>query len=219
MKGRLGGHLHKKPGWRKAVAVCPEGKDWDEAEVSWLEARLHRLLSESSNVKMINSQVPNDGRLSEVRQMRLNNVTQAVLNVLALVGYPINSDHSASSTADTSTGRAWTEDTRRKVVASIERVKGISIKTLLDAGFLDAGETLRSRSGNVVSVTLQPDGTLLGQNGESYNTPSAAARALTTRRGTGWIFWQRSNGQTLSDAREDYLQQQTTIPKTEGELS
>lgn len=94
VKGRLGGHLCKKADWYKAVAVCPEGKDWDEAEVAWLEARLYQLLSSSSNVTLSNSQEPGDGRLSDVRQMRINKVTQAIGSVLALVGHPISSSPS-----------------------------------------------------------------------------------------------------------------------------
>ena len=42
VKNRLGGHLRSKPDWYKAVAICPEGKDWDAAEVAWLEARLYQ---------------------------------------------------------------------------------------------------------------------------------------------------------------------------------
>ena len=208
VKGRLGGHLHKKPGWYKAVAVCPEGTGWDEAEVSWLEARLHRLLLDASNVAVSNNQEPNDGRLSEVRQMRVNKVTHAVASVLALIGHPINSGRSMDDTTErTDDGRTHTASQRR----------GVKVKTLLDAGLLAAGETLTLRkpvkgTWQQHSVTVDSDGCLLTSNGERYNSPSAASMALSQDQVTGgWWGWQRADGQTLSDLREDYLRSKRDV--------
>ena len=153
---------------------------------------------ESPNVALTNEIPPSDGRLSEVRQMRLSKVTQAVASVLALGGHPIvgtPADGSDAPTMGKSPGR--------------ERLKGITVKTLLDAGLLAAGETLIPSDYQrwTDPVVVQRDGTLMAANGERYGAPSAAARVVTGRKAErGWDFWKRSNGLTLDDTREEFLQ-------------
>lgn len=204
VQNRLGGHLRSKSGWYKAIAVCPGGNDWDEAEVAWLEAQLYRLLWNSTNVTMTNSQEPGEGRLSEVRQMRVANVTQAVASVLALVGHPVSTGSEVQERA-----------TRRQGGRSGGRKSGklVTIKDLLDAGLLDAGVTLVSTKPTRwdVSVLVQDDGHLLTESGERYWSPSGASRALSDDLARqGWGFWKLPDGRTLSDLREAFEQRRDT---------
>lgn len=83
--------------------------------------------------------------------------------------------------------------------ASADRLPRLTLKDLLAAGILQAGEVWQMPRGRRrqarVEATVTQDGQLL-LNGELFKSPSAAATAV--RHGiqtNGWLTWSRWNGQ------------------------
>ena len=194
VRGRLSNHLSKKS-WARALAVCPKGQHWDEAEVAWLEFCLYALLLNSSNVDITNSQPVGEGKLSEVRQMRISKVPQTIANVLSVIGHGVKSaDFGCHQEQEQSPDRA--------------RLRGVTIKAMIDKNLLVAGDLLTPVDPRWQGhVTVLKDGNLQAPTGETHGSPSGAAKSLTTRVAErGWSFWRLSSGTTLSELRKQYLQ-------------
>ena len=201
VRSRIGNHLSTKS-WERVLAVCPEGKEWDEAEVAWLESRLYLLLLNSSNVEMRNSQPVSEGRLSEERQLRINKVTQTIASVLSVIGHTVHHE-GLRNRAVRATLREHKSSDGIKALAARNTV---SVKKLLDAGLLVAGEALTPTEGGYSStMTVDADGSLVGDDGHKHRSPTAAVTEVTGEWSPPWAFWQRANGQTLDDLRAEYL--------------
>lgn len=93
--------------------------------------------------------------------------------------------------------------------------KGLSqtaFKFVFDAGLIKAGEKLVpvGQSHHVVA-TVAEDGSIVLQNGESYKSPSLAAKKAVALEGgagarNGWHFWKvGENGPVLDELRRKYL--------------
>lgn len=82
----------------------------------------------------------------------------------------------------------------------------VTVTRLLDAGLLTAGETLTpAEDGWDGTVVVDPDGSLLGDDGQRHRSPTAAVKGVTGRWSPPWAFWKLSDGRTLDDLREEYL--------------
>ena len=93
---------------------------------------------------------------------------------------------------------------------------GVTLKQLLDFGFLSPEDRLRHRSekGNF-EAKVSRDGSLSAktdQGWKTFDSLSKAAAAVVNRRGSnGWQFWRRVNGDgtliSLRKIRDEYLDQ------------
>lgn len=85
-----------------------------------------------------------------------------------------------------------------------------SLKMLIDAHILAPGTSLRAESDDSVSALLNADGSIslaIEGNLREYQSPSAAAKALTGKSVNGWVFWKvDESGQinTLAFFRSKY---------------
>ena len=198
IKRRLSLHIRdkEKPDWYRAVAVCPTGVGWDEAEVTWLEGELYRSLVRSNGVALLNNQEPGSGRLSGGRQMRLRGVDSAVRCVLALIGHSLN-----VSEDDTKDHRS---ENLKADIEDLGTVRPGKLSALIEAGLLNAGarlvpvDTRRTLHGRV-----KPNG-CIEVGSDLYSSPSSAGKAANGGISTnGWMFWalDTSDGLTLNDLR------------------
>ena len=78
---------------------------------------------------------------------------------------------------------------------------GVSLRQLVDAGLLEAGSGVVA-SGTPDVVAIVTDDGFLALDGTTYDTPSAAARAVTDEPVNGWGFWlaDTPDGQLTLDA-------------------
>lgn len=79
-----------------------------------------------------------------------------------------------------------------------------SVRDLLDAGLISAGERLRftrPRAGEVHFATVSPEGRIVLANGNEYDTPSDAAKAVANIQVNGWIVWRTDANRTLASLR------------------
>lgn len=81
----------------------------------------------------------------------------------------------------------------------------IQIKHLVDAGLLQPGTTLTSRTGawGTGVAIVRPDG-LLEVDGRTFESPSGAGRHVKGSITNGWRFWSLPDGRKLLDARAAY---------------
>lgn len=217
VKNRIRRHLSDpdKQDWYRALAVCPVGGEWDEAEVAWLEGSLYRALNAAPNVRMHSTHEPGSGRLSEIRQKRVHKVTDAIQAALSLVGHPVHR-HQESAKG----GPDEPAETNRRALTPRERVKGIKLQHLVEAGIVPAGTRLMPTSPRwTTPATVTPDGAV-EVGGTIYGHLSAAAKSITGRKGEwGWKFWAvgAPDGRTLFDLREDFIQRRQGNEPTAGD--
>lgn len=81
----------------------------------------------------------------------------------------------------------------------------VEVKHLLAGGLLPAGTVLSPRPGawEPRSAVVRVDG-LLEVDGETFESPSGAAKRVMGRVTNGWTFWRLSDGRKLSDVRVVY---------------
>ncbi|MGX7828762.1 CBS domain-containing protein [Actinokineospora sp. 24-640] len=80
-----------------------------------------------------------------------------------------------------------------------------SIRDLLDAGLLRAGERLRftrPKSGEEDVATVSSEGRIVLANGAEFATPSDAAKAVTNTQVNGWTVWRTDANRTLASLRD-----------------
>jgi hypothetical protein len=75
---------------------------------------------------------------------------------------------------------------------------------LIQAGLLQPRTTVtwKRRGGQVLTATVEADGSLTTADGKTHRTPSGAARHFTGKPIDGWHAWALSDGRRLSDLRE-----------------
>ena len=214
VRGRLRLHLQdpNKSSWYRAVAVCPLDGGWDEAEVAWLEGRVYRALQELPGVSLANSQKPGSGRLAPRRQMPLQAVSAALTAVLVLIGHPV-------STGDVQD--VFQPESPDPPVNQKRLRPSSKLTDLLEAGLLTSGAklvALDARWPGEATVTAEGR---IDVAGETYSSPSGAAKALTGRKAeSGWDFWavESADGPTLNELRGRHESGSTSPPTPETEL-
>jgi len=77
--------------------------------------------------------------------------------------------------------------------------------SLIRSGRLRVGTILlhRGRSGRSTSATATVVERGLQMRGQTFSTPSGAARAITGKPVDGWIFWRLPDGARLDSLRSD----------------
>lgn len=83
------------------------------------------------------------------------------------------------------------------------------LKPLIDKGLLEVGERLewrRPRLGQVHFATVLPGGCLRLDDGQIFEKPSPACKAISGQETDGWAAWRRiSDRRSLKTLREELL--------------
>lgn len=197
VRGRLNQHLKGKDHWARALLIRRDTTfGFNSAHVGWLEGRLYDLLDAAAETRLHNGNRPSDETLPPYERAALESIVPPIRRVLRLLGYD-------TETPDDQVAVRPTGRTRSN------RFYGITVKQLLDAGLLTAGETLTSTNGVYpATASLGPDGEVQ-YNGTAHPSPSNAARVVRGGlHANGWEFWavQRSTGRvTLATLRARFL--------------
>lgn len=194
IKPRLSSHLRNKEHWYRAVLVRRDTTyGFNSAQVGWLEGRLYEMLMAAEDARLNNSNRPSDETLPPYDRQMLEMVVLPLQRLLRLIGHdPATSDDSAEAT------------TRRT-----SRFYGITLATLLEAGFVTEGAELVSNNGAwPATAKIGAGGTVL-YNEVTYPAPSAAAAAVKGGAANGWEFWAVDDGVkrvTLGSIRAKFLE-------------
>jgi CBS domain-containing protein len=92
----------------------------------------------------------------------------------------------------------------RLVSGRVPNIRRESIRDLLEANLISAGDRLRftrPRLGEEHVATVSPEGHIVLADGTEYDTPSDAARVVTNTQVNGWIAWRTDANRTLSSLR------------------
>lgn len=209
VRTRLGQHLKAKDHWHRAVLIRRDTTfGFNSAHVGWLEGRLYDVLDAAADTRLHNANRPSDETLPPYERVALETIIPPIRRVLRLLGYDTDTpdDQSAPPPVKTSSNRFY----------------GITVKQLLDAGLLAAGETLTSTNGLwPATAIVTPDGSV-EFNGSPYPSPSkAASSAKNGMAANGWDFWavQRPTGATtLATLRSRLLELDDAPGAGAGEL-
>ena len=84
-----------------------------------------------------------------------------------------------------------------------ERTNVNALLPLIQAGLLKPNSTVtwKRRGGQVLTATVQADGSLTTADGKTHRTPSGAAKHHTGKPIDGWNAWSLPDGRRLSDLR------------------
>lgn len=89
---------------------------------------------------------------------------------------------------------------------------GVKLADLLNTGLLPPGATLiDAQEGSDTAAVVLEDGRIL-LNGEMYDTPSGAGRAIAENSVNGWEYWSADTAdglRTLASLRDEYLARET----------
>ncbi|WP_029212996.1 hypothetical protein [Arsenicicoccus bolidensis] len=178
IRTRLRDHLRNKDHWRRAVLVQRDTTfGFNSAQVAWLEGRLYDLLDAAEDARPHNGNRPSDETLPPFERASLENAVLPISRILRLIGYdPATADDSGTVSTTTKSSRT-------------SRFYGITLKNVLDAGYLTPGASVVSTN-SVWPATgvINADGSIT-VNGTSHPTPSAAAGAVKGGAANGWDFW------------------------------
>jgi hypothetical protein len=198
IRTRLRDHLRNKDHWRRAVLIQRDTTfGFNSAQVAWLEGRLFDLLVAAEDARPHNSNRPSDETLPAFERAALENSVVPISRILRLIGYdPATAD-------DSGTVSTTTRSTRTS------RFVGITLKHVIDAGYLEPGTALESTTGAwPAHAVVNADGTITFAQ-RNYPTPSASASAVKGgNAANGWDFWvvTETTGKTsLATLRARYL--------------
>src|SRR4051812_41959815 len=155
-------HLKGKDHWARALLIRRDTTfRFNSAHVGWLEGRLYDLLDAAADTRLHNGNRPSDETLPPYERAALESIIPPIRRVLRLLGYDTETPDDQLSFQPTTTTRS-------------NRFYGITVKQLLDAGLLSAGETLNSTMSEwPATAVVGPNGEVR-YNGESHPTPSSA---------------------------------------------
>ena len=215
VRERLKSHVRdpNRSSWYRAVLVHPTDNDWDKAEAAWVEAHTYQVLSQLPDVSLANAQEPGDGRLAQNRQLRLMDVPEALMAVLALIGHSVTGTDTHAKLQRESPKRP---SPKSPVTEQPSRRRRLA--DLLRAGLLDAGTKLVPRDARWTDeATVTAEGRI-DAAGATHDSPSAAARAISGRKQeSGWTFWavESAQGPTLRQLRDRLSSSSATPPTPE----
>ena len=195
IKSRLASHLRNKDHWYRAVLVRRDTTyGFNSAQVGWLEGRLYEMLMAAEDARLNNSNRPSDETLAPYDRQMLEMVVLPLQRLLGLIGHdPATSDDHAEASPTRRTSRFY----------------GITLATLLEAGFVTEGAELVSNNGAwPATAKIGAGGTVL-YNEVTYPAPSAAAAAVKGGAANGWEFWAVDDGVkrvTLGSIRAKFLE-------------
>lgn len=178
IRTRLRDHLRNKDHWRRAVLIQRDTTfGFNSAQVAWLEGRLYDLLDAAEDARPHNGNRPSDETLPPFERSSLENAVVPIARILRLIGYdPATAD-------DTGTVSTTTKSSRTS------RFHGITLKNVIDAGYLAPGTPVVSTNSVwPANGLVNADGSIT-VNGSSHPTPSAAATAVKGGAANGWDFW------------------------------
>lgn len=214
VRGRLMTHVAKKDHWRRALLIAKDTTfGFNSAQVGWLEGRLYDLLAAAEDARLHNANRPSDETLPPHERLALEAAVAPIRRVMRLIGYdPTSPDDSAPAGRATASSGSYTGGPAVPRTRT-QKFFGMTVKDLLDAGLLHAGDTVTSTNGVWPATgTVLVDGSI-EVDGTAHPAPSAAAYAVKNGNANGWDFWavETPTGHvTLATLRTRYAEQRTT---------
>jgi hypothetical protein len=161
-----------------------------------VEGRLYDLLDAAADTRLHNGNRPSDETLPPYERAALASIVPLIRRVLRLLGYD-------TETPDDQVAARPAARTRSN------RFYGITVKQLLDAGLLTAGETLTSTNSVYPATAALGPNREVRYNGTAHPSPSNVAGAVRGGlHANGWEFWaaERPAGRvTLATLRARFL--------------
>ena len=199
LRARLRQHRLQKEHWSRALLVIRDTTyGWDSAEIGWLEGRLYDLLDGASHATLSNGNRPRDETVRSYDRAALEAATEPIAAVLRLLGCSPDAlgdpDHGDLAPDDEyvepEPAAASSVTRSRQRAGDTRRVYGVSVRQLIEAGDLTAGERLRSTQRSApATASLVEDGDVM-VDGERFGSLSAAGRhVLGGTEVNGWTFW------------------------------
>lgn len=199
LRSRMKGHVRGKENWVRAILIARDTTHgWHSAQVGWLEGHLHDTLEGATMASLSNLNRPQDESLPTYERASLASAVDPILAVMRMIGYsPDTADEETDNTVASSTPR---------------RHYSMSIKKLIDSGYLEAGEGVSStKPAWPGSGKIAPNGNVQA-DGRMFTSPSGAGSHVRGGKATnGWAFWAVDrNGASvpLATIRARYLKQQ-----------
>ena len=199
IRPRLLNHLRNKDHWRRALLIQRDTTHgFHSAQVAWLEGRLYDLLDAAEDARLHNGNRPSDETLPSFERSVLEAAVLPIRRVLRLIGYDPATGDDTGTTATTTRPRRTS------------RFYGITLKQVIDGGFLSPGTGLVSTNAAWPGTGVVHDDGTIEVLGTPHPTPSAAANAAKGGVGTanGWDYWaieEPSGKVTLATLRARYL--------------
>lgn len=181
LAGRL--KTHNKRDWYRAILVKRDTTEgFNSAEVGWLEGRLYDLLDAAEYANLDNDNRPGDKTLQPYEQQMLQTLISPIGSLLTLIGHNTATADDEDATTDSEKPPQYGQ---RK-----SRFYGITVKNLLEAGYLKPDQLLVSTNGRWPATARITNDGHIEQGGTSYETPSPAASAAAHGGAmAGWDFW------------------------------
>ena len=179
VRNRLLSHVAKKDHWHRALLISRDTTfGFNSAQVGWLEGRLYDLLNAAGDVTLHNGNRPSDETLPPHERLSLEAAVAPIRRVLRLIG------HDPASPDDQPTPPGLLARKRT------QRFYGMTVKDLIGAGLIAAGDTVVSTNGVWPATgTITVHGGV-EVDGKPYPTPSAAAASVKGGAAVnGWDFW------------------------------
>lgn len=176
LRNRLRNHRRNKAhGARALLVVRDTTYGWDSAQVGWLEGRLYDLLDGATLATLSNGNRPQDETVRPYDRAALEAATQPVAAVLRLLGCsPDTFDDEKVASPEAVPGPG----------SPRVRQYGVSLRDLVEAGVLAAGERLTSTYPSYpATATVRGDGTIVHED-RAHGSPSATGSAVRSGKAT-----------------------------------
>lgn len=171
---RLKQQVKNHPWWNRALLVAAQAAHGlNSAEIGWLEARLHSVLSNATACQLQNSNRPTDNSLPPHLRDSLEGYISPIAAALRAIGAPPD-----------------TPDQKPPPKGRKPKRQPGTVSELIAAGLLRPGTRLDPiRKGNFEPAFVLEDGQL-EVSGKPYATPSSAGQASSDLGSVnGWEYW------------------------------
>lgn len=195
----------KKYYWTQSLVVVVSDNSFGPTEISYLESRLHAIVSSSKRYSVANDVKPNAGNVTEEKECELEQFIQQTLLQIRTLGYQLECP-------------AVPTEKEHGLTLYLERTKKDG--QVLKASCVRTSEGFTLLAGSVVSLddapylyakvkaqkaraTISPEGVL--QEPITFTNPSYASGFVTGTTGTGDKDWKTKEGQTLAQYNDSIL--------------
>lgn len=226
LRTRKDQHVKGKLGWTRAVLIRSESNyKFHSTRREYLQYRLYEELSSMNNIEMTNNQQPKDPDTDEEDRQWLDRVTEAVIEVMFLLGYDLQKNvESPNDQVEELEPENGDDDSNNTQDINKEKRK-YNLSDIIRLGLLKPESTIVSASKKYpAEATIKSDGSI-NYEGQNYKSPSTVAGRIKVAFGAedkanGWTFWNAQyEGEwlTLDKFREmcvrNISEGQSSIPK------
>jgi hypothetical protein len=204
LRSRLAAHARVRNAWVRALVLRRDTTfGLSPVHAAWLETALYDLLAASDDARLHNPARPDGEAVPAYEREALETLLPPVRRVLRLLGHGAGTAAAATAPGDAAGPKPAL---RSQADKPPRRAPVVTVKGLLAAGLLTAGEALISADGAWRGLaSVESDGAIR-VDGIVHNSPSQAAAAARGGAATnGWTFWavdRRGDRTSLAALRE-----------------